>query len=95
MVAPLGIVPAVGGGSRRWPYRAAKELIQVGYETVAADWECGAGRLVTKAAIDHVRDAMRRGGVHAAFVVLSSVKFEIFRYSDKFFLDRFCIFGFF
>ncbi len=80
MVAPLGIVPAAGGGSRLWPYRAAKELIQIGYETVAADGEGGAGRLVPKAAIDHVLDAMRRGGVNSAFVVLSPVKWEVFRY---------------
>lgn len=78
MVAPLGIVPAAGGGSRLWPYRAAKELIQIGYETVAANG--GAAQLVPKAAIDHVLDAMRRGGVHSAFVVLSPVKWEIFRY---------------
>ncbi len=80
MVAPLGIVPAAGGGSRLWPYRAAKELIQIGYETVAADGEGGAGRLVPKAAIDHTLDAMRRGGVHSSFVVLSPVKWEVFRY---------------
>lgn len=78
MVAPLGIVPAAGGGSRLGPYRATKELIQIGYETVATD--DGSKQLVPKAAIDHVLDAMRRGGVHSAFVVLSPVKWEVFRY---------------
>jgi glucose-1-phosphate thymidylyltransferase len=78
MLAPLGIVPAAGRGSRLGLYRATKELIQVGYETVETD--DGATQLVPKAAIDHVLGAMRRGGVRSAFVVLSPVKWEIFRY---------------
>ena len=63
---------------RLWPYRVAKELIQIGYENIAPAG--GAEQLVPKAAIDHVLDAMRRGGVPSAFVVLSPVKWEIFRY---------------
>lgn len=78
MLAPLGIVPAAGGGSRLWPYRATKELIQVGYESVTTG--DGTTQPVPKAAIDHVLDAMRRGGVDSAFVVLSPVKWEVFRY---------------
>jgi glucose-1-phosphate thymidylyltransferase len=69
----VGIIPAAGTGSRLWPYRAAKELIQVGYRTVD-------GRLLPKAAVEHTLTAMRAGGVDRAFVVLSPVKGEVFHY---------------
>src|SRR5262249_27334554 len=71
--ARFGIVPAAGVGSRLSPYRAPKELIQIGYR--AED-----GRLLPKAAIEHVLTAMRDGGVDQALVVLSPAKAEVFRY---------------
>jgi glucose-1-phosphate thymidylyltransferase len=71
--ARFGIVPAAGVGSRLSPYRAPKELIQIGYR--AED-----GRLLPKAAIEHVLTAMRDGGVEQALVVLSPAKAEVFRY---------------
>ncbi len=71
--ARFGIVPAAGVGSRLSPYRAPKELIQIGYRHVD-------GRLLPKAAIEHVLSAMREGGVGQALVVLSPAKAEVFRY---------------
>jgi glucose-1-phosphate thymidylyltransferase len=71
--ARFGIVPAAGVGSRLSPYRAPKELIQIGYRSVG-------GRLLPKAAIEHVLTAMRDGGVDQALVVLSPAKGEVFRY---------------
>jgi glucose-1-phosphate thymidylyltransferase len=68
-----GIVPAAGAGSRLAPYRAPKELIQVGYRSVD-------GQQLPKAAIEHILGAMRAGAVDRAFVVLSPVKWELFRY---------------
>lgn len=59
-----------------WPYRATKELIQVGYEPVDGP----SPRLVPKTAIEHVLEAMRLGGADRAFIVLSPVKWEVFRY---------------
>jgi glucose-1-phosphate thymidylyltransferase len=73
MAARIGIVPAAGAGSRLAPYRAPKELIQVGYRSVE-------GRLLPKAAIEHVLSAMRGGGADRAFVVLSPAKWDVFRY---------------
>jgi len=73
MAGRIGIVPAAGAGVRLSPYRAPKELIQVGYRSVA-------GRLLPMAAIEHVLTAMRDGGADRAFVVLSPAKGEVFRY---------------
>ncbi|WP_432994596.1 nucleotidyltransferase family protein [Dactylosporangium sp. CA-233914] len=73
MAGRLGIVPAAGLGSRLSPYRAPKELIQVGYRAVD-------GRMLPKAAVEHVLTAMRGGGVRSAFLVLSPAKWEVFRY---------------
>jgi glucose-1-phosphate thymidylyltransferase len=73
MSGPLGVVPAAGVGSRLWPYRAPKELIQVGYLEVA-------GRLLPKAAIEHVLCGMRGAGARDALVVTSPTKFELPRY---------------
>src|SRR5438105_12850094 len=73
MAGRLGIVPAAGVGSRLAPYRAPKELIQVGYRSVD-------GRVLPKAAVEHVLTAMRDGGVDSAFLVLSPVKWDVFRY---------------
>jgi glucose-1-phosphate thymidylyltransferase len=73
MAGRFGIVPAAGVGARLSPYRAPKELIQIGYRRVD-------GRLLPKAAIDHVLTAMRDGGVGHAFVVLSPAKWDVFRY---------------
>jgi glucose-1-phosphate thymidylyltransferase len=70
---PLGVVPAAGAGTRLSPYRAPKELIQVGYRSVD-------GRLLPKAAIEHVLTAMCDGGVESAFLVLSPAKWDLFRY---------------
>ncbi|WP_189040262.1 sugar phosphate nucleotidyltransferase [Micromonospora sonchi] len=69
----IGIVPAAGIGARLAPYRAPKELIQVGYRTVD-------GRPLPKAAVEHVLHAMSDGGVDRALVVLSPEKSEVFRY---------------
>src|SRR5580658_2110184 len=69
----FGIVPAAGVGARLSPYRAPKELIQIGYRSVE-------GRLLPKAAIEHIMTAMRAGGVDRAFVVLSPAKWDVFRY---------------
>lgn len=69
----FGIVPAAGRGARLAPYRAPKELIQVGYRTVD-------GRPLPKAAVEHVLHAMCAGGVAEALVVLSPEKSEVFRY---------------
>ena len=55
------------------PYRAAKELIQVGYRMVD-------GRPLPRAAVEHVLGAMRAGGVDRIMVVLSPEKWELFRY---------------
>jgi glucose-1-phosphate thymidylyltransferase len=77
MARAIGVVPAAGAGSRLWPFRATKELIQVGYDTVH---DGGPGRLVPRTAIDHVLSAMRRGGVDDVLVVLSPAKWEVFRY---------------
>lgn len=71
----IGIVPAAGVGSRLWPYRAPKELIQVGYHLVD-----GADTLLPKAAVEHVLLALRAGGVRTTLIVLSPAKWEIFRY---------------
>jgi glucose-1-phosphate thymidylyltransferase len=73
MAGPLGIVPAGGVGARLSPYRAPKELIQVGYRSVD-------GRMLPKAAVEHVLTAMRDGGVDRAFLVLSPTKLDVFRY---------------
>ncbi|WP_412538082.1 nucleotidyltransferase family protein [Longispora sp. K20-0274] len=69
----FGVVPAAGTGSRLRPYRAPKELIQVGYRTVD-------GHPLPKAAVEHVLDAMGRGGVDSAVLVLSPEKTELLRY---------------
>ena len=47
MAGRLGIVPAAGVGVRLSPYRAPKELIQVGYRSVH-------GRVVPQAVVEHV-----------------------------------------
>lgn len=73
MARRFGIVPAAGVGARLSPYRAPKELIQIGYRSVD-------GQQLPKAAIEHVLLAMRAGGVDRAFVVLSPAKWDIFRY---------------
>jgi glucose-1-phosphate thymidylyltransferase len=73
MAGRFGIVPAAGAGTRLSPYRAPKELIQVGYREVD-------GRLLPKAAIEHVLTAMRDARVERAFLVLSPAKGELFRY---------------
>ncbi|HEY3902338.1 MAG TPA: sugar phosphate nucleotidyltransferase [Streptosporangiaceae bacterium] len=73
MTGRLGIVPAAGAGTRLSPYRAPKELIQVGYRS--AD-----GQLLPKAAIEHVLTALAAGGANQAFVVLSPAKWDLFRY---------------
>ncbi|GIG56149.1 nucleotidyltransferase [Longispora fulva] len=69
----FGVVPAAGTGSRLRPYRAPKELIQVGYRTVD-------GRPLPKAAVEHVLGAMGRAGVDSAVLVLSPEKTELLRY---------------
>ncbi len=73
MAGWLGIVPAAGAGTRLSPYRAPKELIQVGYRSVD-------GRVLPKAAVEHVLTAMHEGGVDSAFLVLSPAKWDVFRY---------------
>lgn len=73
VAARIGIVPAAGVGARLAPYRAPKELIQVGYRSVD-------GRQLPMAAIEHVLTSMRAGGVDRAFVVLSPAKWDVFRY---------------
>jgi glucose-1-phosphate thymidylyltransferase len=73
MAGPLGIVPAGGVGARLSPYRAPKELIQVGYRSID-------GRMLPMAAVEHVLTAMRDGGVERAFLVLSPTKWDVFRY---------------
>lgn len=73
MTARFGIVPAAGAGTRLSPYRAPKELIQVGYRSAG-------GQLLPKAAIEHVLTAMATGGADRAFVVLSPMKWDLFRY---------------
>lgn len=55
------------------PYRAAKELIQIGYRTVG-------GRPLPQAAVEHVLHAMREGGVDRIMLILSPEKWEVFRY---------------
>ncbi len=77
MAGALGVVPAAGTGSRLWPYRAPKELVQVGYRAVPGD---PSDRLLPMAAVEHVLHALRGGGVTDAAVVLSPDKFEVFRY---------------
>ena len=77
MAGALGVVPAAGVGSRLWPYRAPKELVQVGYRAVAGDPQ---ERLLPMAAVEHVLHALRGGGVTDATLVLSPDKFEVFRY---------------
>ena len=77
MDRPFGIVPAAGVGSRLSPYRAPKELIQVGYRPADSD---NSARLLPMAAIDHVLSAMRLGGVCNALVTLSPAKWDVFRY---------------
>lgn len=78
MTSLIGVVPAAGAGSRLLPYRAAKELIQVGYETVANG--DGPPQVLPMAAIDHVLKALRIGGVRSTCVVVSPVKAELLRY---------------
>jgi len=73
LTARFGIVPAAGAGTRLSPYRAPKELIQVGYRAVG-------GQLLPKAAIEHVLTAMAAGGADRAFVILSPAKWDLFRY---------------
>lgn len=77
MARAFGVVPAAGIGSRLSPYRASKELIQVGYRRVDTD---GATRLLPMAAIEHVLSAMRLGGVGNVLLTLSPAKWDIFRY---------------
>ena len=69
----FGVVPAAGVGARLGPYRAPKELVQVGYRTVD-------GQLLPKAAVEHVLSAMCDGGVANVLLVLSPEKPELFRY---------------
>jgi glucose-1-phosphate thymidylyltransferase len=92
MTRVVGVVPAAGVGSRMWPYRAPKELLQVGYANVPGvpTGPMGGGpeglgggeiqRLIPRAAIEHTLQAMRRGGIDSAFVVVSASKWEIARY---------------
>ena len=75
MANVLGLVPAAGVGSRLWPYRAPKELIQVGYHEAAQQ-----GRPLPKAVIEHTLLALRRGGVRDSLVVISPAKWELLRY---------------
>lgn len=69
----IGVVPAAGVGARLSRYRAPKELIQVGYQDAG-------GQPLPKAAIEHVLEAMRCGGVENVMLVLSPAKAEVFRY---------------
>jgi glucose-1-phosphate thymidylyltransferase len=73
----FGVVPAAGAGTRLSPYRAPKELIQVGYQRVDTD---GQPRLLPMATIDHVLSALRLGGVGHVLLTLSPAKWDIFRY---------------
>jgi glucose-1-phosphate thymidylyltransferase len=73
MAGWLGIVPAAGVGARLSPYRAPKELIQVGYRSVN-------GQILPKAAVEHILTSMHAGGVGSAFLILSPAKWEVFRY---------------
>jgi glucose-1-phosphate thymidylyltransferase len=73
----FGVVPAAGVGSRLLPYRAPKELIQVGYRRAETD---DTARLLPMAAVDHVLSVMRRGGIGNVLVTLSPAKWDIFRY---------------
>jgi glucose-1-phosphate thymidylyltransferase len=77
MTEALGVVPAAGVASRLWPYRAPKELVQVGYRTVPGD---PPERLLPMAAIEHMLHRLRSGGVTDAALVLSAEKFDVFRY---------------
>ncbi|WP_283137890.1 nucleotidyltransferase family protein [Rhizohabitans arisaemae] len=74
MARAFGVVPAAGLGSRLWPYRAPKELIQIGYQPD------GDGRLAPRAAIDHILHALRGGGVENVLVIVSPAKWEVLRY---------------
>jgi len=69
----LGVVPAAGVGARLSPYRAPKELIQVGYRSVN-------GQVLPKAVVEHTLSSMHNGGVDSAFLILSPAKWEVFRY---------------
>jgi len=62
-----------------WPYRAPKELIQVGYAAVPG-LPAGPQRLIPQASIEYTLKAMRRGGIHSVCVVVSASKWEIARY---------------
>lgn len=79
MTRIFGIVPAAGVGSRMWPYRAPKELIQVGYAAVPG-LSGDPQHVIPQAAIEHTLRAMRGGGIDSAFVVVSASKWEIARY---------------
>ncbi len=80
MADVLGLVPAAGVGSRLRPYRAPKELIQVGYHDDAREGGVHDGRSLPKAAIEHTLLALRRGGVRHGLVVISPAKCELLRY---------------
>ncbi|MDX2545385.1 nucleotidyltransferase family protein [Streptomyces sp. WI04-05B] len=69
----FGIVPAAGAGTRLAPYRAPKELIQIGYRKAE-------GRLLPKTVIEYLLTSMRAGGIRRAFVPLSPAKADVFRY---------------
>ena len=76
MAGALGIVPAAGVGSRLLPYRAPKELVQVGYRAT----EDGSARLLPMAAVEHVLHGLRTARVTDAMLVLSPDKCDVFRY---------------
>lgn len=79
MATTIGVVPAAGIGSRMWPYRGTKELIQVGYRTLSTD-EGTPGARIPMTAVEHTLLAMRRGGIDTALIILSPNKWDIFRY---------------
>lgn len=73
----FGVVAAAGVGSRLAPYRAPKELIQIGYRRSVND---DTTQLLPMAAIEHLLSGMRAGGVRNVLLTLSPAKWDIFRY---------------
>lgn len=70
----IGLLPAAGRATRLGPLAGSKEMLTVGWSVD------GSGKLYPVTACARALEAMRRGGVRRAFVILRDGKWDIPRY---------------
>jgi len=68
----IGLIPAAGQATRIAPLPASKELYPIGFRTVAGD-----RGLRPKVVCHYLLEKMRRAGIHKAYFVLRSGKWDI------------------